>query len=105
MAAYCSDRGMIKKSIWVNPYLPDRSREGEDALEEFIKILVGSIAAKLQEVEKSADFAFLLNASEESIRREARLLKKEINDIKECFARLQQGGAVVMMLTVLAVDI
>jgi len=41
LAAYCSDRGMIKKSIWVNPYLPDRSREGEDALEEFIKILVG----------------------------------------------------------------
>ncbi len=67
---------------WVNPYLPDRSREGGDALEDLIKHISGNLVAALNQIERETDFELLLNLPETEIREEAALLQQEIKSLR-----------------------
>lgn len=70
-----------------NSYLPDRSYKGGEALEDLVKYLADDLIARLEEVEKEADFEFLLSLDDEDISNEAHLLYQEIIKLK---SRLQE---------------
>lgn len=71
----------------LNSYLPDRSYEGGEVLEELVKNLADGLIARLEEVEKEANFEFLMSLSDDGISNEAHLLYEEIIKLK---TRLQE---------------
>lgn len=66
----------------LNSYLPDRSYKGGEVLEELVKYLADDLIARLEEVEKEADFEFLMSLSDDGISNEAHLLHEEIIKLK-----------------------
>ncbi len=71
----------------INSYLPDRREKGGEAVEDLIKYLAEGLLARLDELEKETDFAFLSCLEDEEIRNEAQLLHEELNRLK---SRLQE---------------
>jgi hypothetical protein len=66
----------------LNSYLPDRSYKGGEVLEELVKYLADDLIIRLEEVEKEADFEFLMSLSDDDISNEAYLLYEEIIKLK-----------------------
>lgn len=66
----------------LNSYLPDRSYKGGEVLEELVKYLADDLIIRLEEVEKEADFKFLMSLSDDDISNEAHLLYEEIIKLK-----------------------
>lgn len=65
-----------------NSYLPNRSHKGGEALEDLVKYLADDLIIRLEEVEKEADFKFLMSLSDDDISNEAHLLYEEIIKLK-----------------------
>jgi hypothetical protein len=70
-----------------NSYLPDRSYKGGEALEDLVKYLADDLIARLEELEKEADFKLLMSLGDDDISNEAHLLYQEIINLK---TRLQE---------------
>ena len=70
-----------------NSYLPDRSYKGGEALEDLVKYFANDLIIKLEELEKEADFEFLMSLGDDEISNEAHLLYQEIVTLK---TRLQE---------------
>ena len=51
----------------INSYLPDRSCKGGEALEDLVKYLADDLITRLEELEKEADFEFLMSLSDDDI--------------------------------------
>lgn len=71
----------------INSYLPDRSCKGGEALEDLVKYLADDLITRLEELEKEADFEFLMSLSDDDISNEAHLLYQGIIKLK---SRLQE---------------
>ena len=70
----------------LNFYLPDRSCKGGEALEDLVKYLADDLIIRLEELEKEANFEFLMSLDDD-ISNEAHLLYQEIVTLK---TRLQE---------------
>ena len=66
----------------INSYIPDRSYKGGEALEDLVKYLADDLIIRLEELEKEADFEFLMSLSDDDISNEAHLLYDEIVKLK-----------------------
>lgn len=66
----------------LNICLPDRRYKGGETLEELVKYLADDLIARLEEVEKEANFEFLMSLSDDDINNEAHLLYEEIIKLK-----------------------
>ena len=66
----------------LNSYLPDRSYKGGEALEDLVKYFANDLIIKLEELEKEADFEFLMSLNDDDISNEAHLLYEEIVKLK-----------------------
>lgn len=70
----------------LNSYIPDRSCKGGEALEDLVKYLADDLIIRLEELEKEANFEFLMSLDDD-ISNEAHLLYQEIVTLK---TRLQE---------------
>lgn len=69
-------------------YLPDRSKGGEDAVEDLVRFLASDIVQRLNELEQEVDFQRLLAAEDGGIRQEAIHLYQQIESLRSRLADL-----------------
>jgi hypothetical protein len=81
---FISEENCVRK---LNFYLPDRSCKGGEALEDLVKYLADDLIIRLEELEKEANFEFLMSLGDDEISNEAHLLYQEIVTLK---TRLQE---------------
>lgn len=76
-------RDLVKVKVKIpNSYLPNRSYRGGEALEDLVKYLANDLIMRLEELEKEADFEFLMSLNDDDISNEAHLLYEEIVKLK-----------------------
>lgn len=69
-------------------YLPDRSKGGEDAVEDLVRFLASDIVQQLDELEQEVNFERLLAAQDGGVREEATHLYQQIESLRNRLADL-----------------